>query len=99
MGNRPNLQNKLLELNKNVYFQPPESMRLVYPAIVFKFSKPQNTFADDEVYKQSEFYEVTVIDRDPDRAIAKKVSKLPRTRFVTSFVSDNLYHEIYTIYY
>lgn len=99
MDNRPNLQTKLEQFTENVYFQPPESMKLIYPAIVFKFSKPENTFADNKVYKQSEFYEVTVIDRDPDRKIAKQISRLPKTRFVTSFVSDNLYHEIYTIYY
>ena len=55
MDSRPNLQTKLEQIlgSRNVYFQPPESIKLNYPAIVYKRSNIQNTFADNEVYKQS----------------------------------------------
>lgn len=99
MDNRPNLQTLLKQFCNNVYFQPPESLKLIYPAIVFKRSDIRNTFADDEVYKQSIFYELTVIDKNPDSEIANKVSKLPGIRFNRHFQSDNLNHDVFTIYY
>lgn len=85
--------------SRNVYFQPPETLKLQYPAIVYTRSDIRNTFADDEVYKQSFLYEVTVIDKDPDSAIVGKLSKLPRIRFNRHFKSDNLNHDVFTIYY
>lgn len=99
MDNRPNLQTLLKQFCNNVYFQPPESLKLNYPAIVYKRSDIRNTFADDEVYKQSHFYEVTVIDKNPDSEIVNKVSKLPGIRFNRHFRSDNLNHDVFTIYY
>ena len=101
MDSRPNLQTKLEQIlgSRNVYFQPPESIKLNYPAIVYKRSNIQNTFADNEVYKQSYFYEITVIDRKQDSQITKKLSKLPKIRFDRSFTYDNLNHDVFTIYY
>jgi hypothetical protein len=99
MDNRPNLQTLLKQFCNNVYFQPPESLKLNYPAIVYKRSDIRNTFADDEVYKQSFQYELTVIDKNPDSEIVNKVSKLPKVRFNRHFQSDNLNHDVFTIYY
>lgn len=101
MDSRPNLQTQLEQIleSRNVYFQPPESLKLNYPAIVYKRSNIQNTFADDNVYKQSYFYEITVIDRKPDSQITRKLSKLPKIRFDRSFNYDNLNHDVFTIYY
>ena len=101
MDSRPNLQTKLEQIlgSRNVYFQPPESIKLNYPAIVYKRSNIQNTFADNEVYKQSYFYEIIVIDRKPDSQITKKLSKLAKIIFDRSFTYDNLNHDVFTIYY
>ena len=82
-----------------VYFQPPESIKLVYPAIVFKYNDIKNNFADDSVYRQSWYYQITVIDKNPDSGIMKAVSKLPGIKFDRHFVSDNLNHYVFTIYY
>ena len=101
MDSRPNLQAKLEEIlgNKNVYFQPPESLKLNFPAIVYKRSNIRNNFAGDSVYAQSYFYEITVIDKRPDSKISRTLSLLPKIKFDRSFTSDNLYHDVFTIYY
>ncbi|MGM9968898.1 MAG: hypothetical protein ACI35S_00710 [Anaeroplasma sp.] len=101
MDSRLTLQSKLEEIlgSKNVYFQPPESLKINYPAIVYKRSSLLNTFANDNVYNQSCFYEITVIDRKPDSNITKKISRLPKTKFDRSFTSNNLNHDVLTIYY
>lgn len=101
MADRLELQSLLESVlgSRNVYFQPPASVRLNYPAIVYKRSNIRNTFAENNVYKQSYFYEVTVIDYDPDSEIVRKVSKLPRMRHDKSFASEGLNHDVFTIYY
>lgn len=101
MANRLDLQAELEELldSRNVYFQPPASVRINYPAIVYTRSDIDNTFADDSIYMQSHFYEVTVIDEDPDSKIVDAVSKLPTCRFSRHFTSENLNHDTFIIYY
>lgn len=85
--------------SRNVYYNPPASVRMSYPAIVFMRSRINNNFANNGVYRQTYPYEVTVITRDPDDSIIDKISKLPTCTFDRSFVSDNLYHNIFTLYY
>lgn len=83
----------------NVYFQPPESIKMKYPAIVYSRDRINNTFANDAVYLQSYDYMITVIDRDPDSEIIERVSKIPSCRYVRHYTSDNLNHDVFTIIY
>lgn len=101
MADRPNLQTFLEELlgSRNVYFQPPESMQLKYPAIVYSRKKIDNKHAGNTVYQQLFSYELTVIDKDPDSEIVRKVSMLPTCKHDRHFKSDNLNHDVFTIYY
>lgn len=85
--------------SRNVYYNPPESVKMSYDAIVFSRSNINNTFASDSVYVQlPPTFEVMVITRDPDAPIIEKVSKLPHCRFTTSYVAGNLYHNRFTIH-
>lgn len=85
--------------SRNAYYNPPESVRLNYPAIVYHRKPIDNTFANNGVYIQSQGYKVTVIDEDPVGTIARKVSQLPTCRPVSHFTSDNLVHDVYELYY
>ena len=98
-NNRIKLQNILEEIlgSRNVYFQPPENIKMKYPAIVYTRSDIKNTYADDEVYKQDNVYQITVIDANPDSDIVKKISKLPMCRYNRNFKSDNLNHDVFVI--
>lgn len=101
MGNREELQTLLEEVlgSRNVYFQPPSNIHMKYPAIVYSRSRIANTHANDDVYKQSFSYEVTVIDSNPDSEIVAKMSLLPMCRHDRHFKSDNLNHDVFTINY
>lgn len=101
MASRLKLQTELEELlgTRNVYYSPPASVKMQYPAIVYSRSDIDNAHANNSVYKQEYAYEITVIDRDPDSEIVKKVSRLPRCRFNRHYPSDNLNHDVFTIYY
>lgn len=101
MGSRLELHELLCETlgSRNVYFQPPESLKLHYPAIVYSRSSIDNTYANDSVYMQSRAYELVVIDEDPDSTIVDDVSKLPMCSHNRNYKADNLNHDMFTIYY
>ncbi len=82
-----------------MYYQPPASIFIKYPAIVYSRYYIENTFANNCVYLQATAYQVTVIDEDPYSEIVKKVSKLPMCNFDRHFVSDNLNHDVFTLYF
>ena len=63
--------------SNNVYFQPPPTVQMEYPAIVYHRDYEQTDHADDIPYKRMKRYLVTVIDRDPDSGIPDKISALP----------------------
>lgn len=85
--------------SRNVYYQPPATVRMKYPAIVYSRNDINNVFADDIVYRQSHYYMVTVIGYDPDSEIIDKVSKLRSCRYSRHYVADNLNHDVFIIYY
>lgn len=101
MASRLSLQTLLEDLlkSRNVYFQPPSSVSLKYPAIVYSLSDINNGFADNKPYYQSIYYKVTVIDYDPDSEIVGQVSNLPSCRFDQHFSANNLNHYVFTLYY
>lgn len=100
MGSRLELQSKLETVVPNVYFQPPESMRIKYPCIVYEKQNIRTTYADDGVYNKKNMYQVKAICKDPDNTYSEDLLELFQyCHFERRFVSDNLYHDVLTIYY
>lgn len=101
MDKRIELQAILEEIlgSRNVYFQPPSSVRMSYPAIVYSRKRIDNLHANNSVYMQDHSYELTVIDKDPDSEIVSRVSELLLCRFERHYKSDNLNHDVFTLYY
>lgn len=101
MGTRLDLQRQFEEIlgSTNVYFQPPESIKLKYPCIIYSLADIYTRNADDLHYTMHKIYNVTVISRDPDNDIAESILKMSKTRFDRRYVADNLYHDILTLYY
>lgn len=95
------LQAKFEEIlgSRNVYYNPPASVKMKYPAIVFSRSRIEKKSANNATYIQSYRYEVTVIDADPDCEYINTISRLPLCTFDRHFVSDNLHHNTFTLYY
>lgn len=84
---------------KGVYFQPPENIKMVYPAIVYKRDRARTDFAGNNPYIHTKLYQITIIDSDPDSEIPDRVSKLPMCLFSRNFVVDQLNHDVYNIYF
>lgn len=85
--------------SRNVYFQPPSNVEMRYPAIVYSRNRIENTSADNAVYIQNTSYRITVIDYDPDSEIVEAVSKIPGIVYDRSYVSDNLNHDSFILFY
>ena len=98
---RIELQSLLEEIlgSRNVYFQPPSSIALKYPCIVYEREDENVKHADDSTYSRIKLYTVTVIDKDPDSEIPDKISDLPLCTFQRHFTSENLNHDVYRLYF
>lgn len=101
MHSRIDLQTVLEEIlgSNNVYFQPPASVKMLYPAIVYSRKDIENTFANNNVYRQMVAYEVIVVDKNPDSTFVEKVSLLPYCSFDRHYEADNLNHDVFTLYF
>lgn len=100
MRTRIELQAMLENLigSRNVYFQPPESLKIKYPCIIYSTHNVTNDFANNDIYKQDYFYELVLVDSNPDSEIFKKMCKLPKFRFKNFYVSENLNHYVFESY-
>ena len=85
--------------SRNVYFQPPSSIKMNYPAIVYSRDVIGNKYANNRVYLSQMRYSVTVIDKDPDSPIVGKVASLPTSKHNRHYEKDKLNHDVYTIFF
>lgn len=101
MADRLELHSVLQELlgSSNVYYQPPESIKMQYDAIRYSKKTIDSKYANDRKYSMIDCYEVIVISRLPDNPIIKKLLSLPYCSYDRHYVADNLHHDVLTIYY
>lgn len=101
MDRRPNLQELLESIikNRNVYLQPPPSIQIKYPAIIYSHSDLDTLYANNKPYLHNEKYEIIVIDYDPESEISRKIRDLPLCKFNRHYTANNLNHDVFTLYY
>lgn len=101
MPSRLELQTVLEEIlgSRNVYFQPPSSVRMQYPAIVYSRKDIEKRSADDRAYRNLPSYELVLIDKNPDSQFIVKILDLPYCSFDRHYESDNLNHDVFTLYF
>ena len=101
MAQRLELQALLVDLlgSNNVYFQPPPTVQMTYPCVVYKRDNAQTDFADDKPYKLRKRYQITVIDQDPDSVIPDKIAELPMCIYDRFYTADNLNHDVFRLFF
>lgn len=101
MGSRIDLHNLLVELlgSRNVYYQPPENLKLNYPCIVYTRIIGKNKKADNLKYLKDSCYRVTYIDTKVDSLIVDKIYDLNYCEYENHFVSNNLSHDSFKLYF
>lgn len=96
------LQSLLKELPevREAYFQLPEDTHLVYPCIMYKWDKNLEIRADDRLYISRRGYMVIIIDENPDSIIPGIFQRnFPMASLERTYVSDNLNHWVYNLYW
>lgn len=84
--------------NNRVYFQPPENLKIGYPAVVFHLSKIEIDHASDAPYKGAREYSVTLITKDPEPDVIDEILKIPYSSLDTTYISDGMNHFVFTVY-
>lgn len=101
MGSRLELQTLLETLlgSTNVYYDPPTSLNMKYPAIKYSKDDIHITRADNTTYSSMKRYEIIVISKKADHPVIDKLLQLPYCSYDRSYKSDNLNHDVLTLYY
>lgn len=83
----------------NVYFQPPSSIQMSYPCIVYQRSDIRSHHANNLPYKHKKEYTITIIDKNPDSSIPMEIAQMESASFERHFKADNLNHDVFTIFF
>lgn len=98
---RRELHAKLVEIlgSNNVYYQPPESIKLKYPCIVYFRSTIPTKRADNRMYKADFTYTITLIGTEPQNpTILKLLMVFDNIKQDRTFITNGLYHDVFTLY-
>lgn len=97
---RVELQSMLETLfgSKNVYYNPPESVKMKYPAIRYSVNGLGKKSADDSAYLIEKSYKIVVIDTKPDNNVIDKLLRMPYCTHNSHYVVDNLFHDVFTLF-
>ena len=101
MASRPDLHEILCGVlnSRSCYFQPPSSVRMQYPAIRYSIKDVEKRSADDIAYRKLPCYELILIDKNPDSEFIEKLLDLPYCSYDRHYESDNLNHDVFTLYF
>lgn len=91
-------QLRLILGSSNVYYQPPSKYKLQHPCILISESTFDIQHADNRPYVVTDRLLLTLITKRPLSSVRKELACLPTCREDRTYISDNLYHYIYTIY-
>lgn len=100
MASRLKLNEELSKFCNHVYFQPPQSVNLRYPCIIYKKNRTDQIYASNMTHKVYDEYEITIITKDPDSDLGNKlIERFPMISSNRRFTVDNLYHDVLILYW
>lgn len=91
---------KRIQGNENVYFQPPETIKMEYDAIVYSVSNIDIRRADNKAYSTYNKYTLICISRKKENPVVQRlIEELPMCSYDRGYVKNNLYYEVLTVYF
>ena len=102
MANRLDLQTMFEEIlgSRNVYYDPPESVKMQYDAIRYNLSGKDVKRANDRAYRTTNCYDGVIITKNPDSDIPDVfLGHFQMCSFGRPYTADNLHHFPFTLYY
>lgn len=97
MLNRLKVQTMLKSIVNNVYFQPPESVKISYPCVIYDLANIRSDYANNSVYNIHDGYTITYITKSADDQNIEKFALISGIRHDRSYTSDGLYHHVFTL--
>jgi len=86
--------------NENVYFQPPESLKMSYPCIRYQRSSGDSIPADNLKYVRRLGYEIMVISRNPSEPAVELIPEMFQyCNEGRHYTADGLNHDVFYIYW
>jgi hypothetical protein len=70
-----------------------------YPCIRYDLTDIDTKHADNKNYAITKGYTVTLITSDADSILPDQIIDLPMCRFERQYKTNNLYHDVFNIYY
>lgn len=100
MVDRTTLHEKFVEIlgSRNVYFQPPSTLKIKYPCIIYYLDDTNTKHANNKPYDITKGYSITLVDEDPDSEIVDKLLELPLCKFTGSYATEGLNHYKFSLY-
>ena len=101
MASRLELQDLLENIigNQNVYYNPPENLKMGYPAITYSPYSIDRICANNVLYKLTVCYNITIVGKLPNDAIINEIIKLPMCSFDRHYTYDGLHHDVLKLYF
>lgn len=83
----------------NVYYQPPPTVKMKYPCIVYNREGSDTLRANNTLYRHKKRYQLTYIDQTSNETVTDELERLQYCSFDGKSVVENLYHSYLTLYY
>ena len=104
-----NFLRDVLGTDIRLYYQPPtnisqqpginELIQFEYPAVLYTLSDVDIDSADNTNYIIKKEYTITAVTDDPDSDIPDQLLAIPGIRFNRHYQVNDLYHDVYTLYF
>lgn len=85
--------------SKNVYYQPPSNLKIHIPGLIYRKNKIHTIKADNRFYGRADEYILTYISKTVDDEVILRILELEMCTHDRRYTADNLYHDVFTLYY
>ena len=85
--------------NNHTYFEPPTNLTMEYPCIRYSRSHIGTVYADNKSYLKHKRYELILIYEDADDDLPDKLTDELPVSHDRHYVTDDLHHDVFTIYF
>lgn len=101
MNRRVELHGLLCDIldSTNAYFQPPSTLKMSYPCIVYSLSTIDIDYADNNMYRNKAKWMLKYISKDPEDPTPMRLLQLPLSSFDRFYTADNLNHSVINLYF
>lgn len=101
-ANRLELREKLQQFMEDcgeiprLYFQPPETVKLEYPCMIYHLKALTSRKANNRPYHKTIGFDITYITRSPASNVPDRILDEPLFAFDRYYTAENLHHYAYT---